>query len=333
MEMSMTFGIIDVGTNSIHLLIVRTGRHGTWRVILKQQELARLGRGGLTSGRLTPRSMTRAFGVLRRYAQALKRHHVDYVDAVATSAVRGAHNGPAFTRRIRTQLGLPLRVISGREEARLIYLGVLQARRFRGTALIITIGGGSAQVIYGRDARVRYATSLPLGAARLSQRFIRHDPPAPDEVAALEAYVHRAWVPIARTVRRYRRPQVFGSSATIRQLMMAARLRAHGRVPKHLDRISVTQAGLRRLVDWLAQSTSKERMSLDGLDPRRHDLALTTGITLLAWMEACGVTALPFAPGSLREGLVGTLLSRHAQHRAGGPSRLATTAFEHTQGR
>ncbi len=329
----MTFGIIDVGTNSIHLLIVRAGRQGTWRVILKQQELARLGRGGLTNGRLTPRSMARAFGVLRRYAQVLKRHHVDHVEAVATSAVRDARNGPAFARRVHAQLGLPLRIISGREEARLIYLGVLQARRFRGTALIITIGGGSAQVIYGRDARVRYATSLPLGAARLSQRFICHDPPAPDEVAALEAYVHRAWTPIARTVRRYRWQQVFGSSATIHQLMVAARLRTHGRLPRNLDRVSVTQAALRGLVDWFAHATAKERMLLDGLDPRRHDLALTTGLTLLAWMEACGVTALPFAPGSLREGLIMDYRIRYHQHRAGGPSRLATTAFEHTQGR
>ena len=329
----MTFGIIDVGTNSIHLLIVRVGRQGTWRVVLKQQELARLGHGGLANGRLTQRSMARAFGVLRRYAQTLKRHHVGDVEAVATSAVRDAQNGPAFTRRVRTQLGVPLRIISGREEARLIYLGVLQARRFRGATLIITIGGGSAQVIYGRDAQVRYVTSVPLGAARLSQRFICHDPPAPDEAAVLDAYVRRAWAPIARAVRRYRRQHVFGSSATIHQLMVAARLRTHGRLPRNPDRVSVTQAALRHLVNWLAQSTAKERMSLAGLDPRRQDLALTTGIALLAWMEACGVTALPFAPGSLREGLVGTLLSRHHQHRAGGPSRLATTAFEGTQRR
>ncbi len=119
----MTLGIIDVGTNSIHLLVGIIGLNGRFHVILKERDLTRIGEGGLAQGRLTPRAMRRAKDVLRRYAVILKRCQVDHVEAVATSAVREAKNGRAFVRQVRRQLKLPLRIIGGREEARLIYLG------------------------------------------------------------------------------------------------------------------------------------------------------------------------------------------------------------------
>jgi len=312
----MTLGIIDVGTNSIHLLIGILGLNGKFHVILKERDLTRLGEGGLSNGRLTRKAMHRAFEVLARYAETITRCGVDHVEAVTTSAVREAKNGQAFVRRVRLRLGLPLRMISGLEEARLIYLGVLQATRFRDPTVIVTIGGGSAQVILGDRTHLRYASSVPLGGARLAQRFIRHDPPTPEEVAALYAAVHRSWMPVIRAVRRHRWHQALGSSATIYQLIMAAYLKTHRRPPKDKSRLSMTQAALRRLVRWLAESTAKERVELPGLDPRREDLALPTGVALLAWMEGCGVGHLYSAPGSLREGLVMDYLIRHHVSRA-----------------
>lgn len=306
----MTLGIIDVGTNSIHLLIGILGLNGKFHVILKERDLARLGEGGLSRGRLTSKAMHRAFETLQRYAETIQRCGVDHVEAVATSAVRGAKNGPAFVRRVRARLHLPLRIISGREEARLIYLGVLQAARFRRATVIVTIGGGSAQVIHGDGAHLRYAASMPLGGARLAQQFIHHDPTKPQELDALDAYVCRTWAPVIRAVRRHRWHRALGSSATIYQLIMAAYLRAHRRPPEDKDRLSVSQASLRRLVHWLASSSAEDRIQLPGLDPRREDLALPTGMALLRWMEGCGVRMLYSAPGSLREGLVMDYLIR-----------------------
>lgn len=311
----MTLGIIDVGTNSIHLLIGILGFNGKFHVILKERDLTRLGEGGLANGKLTRRAIARAMAVLRRYRAILKRCNVDHVEAVATSAVRDAKNGRAFVRRVRAALRLPLRIISGRREARLIYLGVLHSQRFRRPTVVVTIGGGSAQVMYGDGARLRYAASVPLGGARLAQRFIHADPPTPRELGALIPYVQRVWRPVTRRLSRHRWRRALGSSATIAQLAMAAYWQQHHKRPRAKQSLILTRRALRELTAWLATSTAKERIQLPGLDPRREDLALTTAVTLLVWMEGCRVSTLRYAPGSLREGLVMDYLIRHHQRQ------------------
>ena len=293
----MRLGIIDVGTNSIHLLIGDVNHQGRWRLVMHKQQLVRLGQGGLIARRLTPQAMRRALTVLRRYVALLKQRRPDRVEAVATSAVRDAANGRPFVRRVRRQLGLPLRIISGAEEAQLIYHGIQSLNRFRGPTLMITIGRGSAQVMLGSGQRLQYAISRPLGATRMAERFIHHDPPHAGELAALQRAAQRMWAPVVRLVRRYRWHQVIGSSATVAQVLAAAR--AFGPA-----RARVSQDALRRLVRWLSASTRAQRRRLPGLEPQREALALPTALTLLVWMEGCGVARIRHAPGSLREGLV-----------------------------
>lgn len=309
-------GVIDVGTNSIHLLIGTVDLAGRFHVTRKERDLTRLGAGGFASGTLTQAAMDRAMTVLERYAAALKRRGVDCVEAVATSAVREASNGLTFARRVRTRLGLPLRIISGRQEAQLIALGVLHSQRLRRPALLITIGGGSAQVIHAEPSRLRYLTSVPLGCARLAQQFIHHDPPLAEEAQALFAHARRVWRPVALALRRVRRRQALGCSATIEQLILAAYLRSHRRLPQGNRGVSMSRGVLRQLISWLLTSTARERMHLLGLDPRREDLALPTGVTLLTWMEACGVSSVRHVPGSLREGLVVDHFLDHRRRRA-----------------
>ena len=143
----MKVGVIDAGTNSIHLVIATMRPEGGYRIILRQQRLAQLGEGGLARRRLTPQAMRRAMRVLAGYATVITRCGVDRIEAVATSAVREAANGRVFVRRVRRKLHLPLRIISGVEEAALIYRGVVSVNRLRRPLLVVTIGGGSAQVV------------------------------------------------------------------------------------------------------------------------------------------------------------------------------------------
>ncbi len=299
----MKLGIIDVGTNSIHLLIGELNRQGRWRLVVHQQELARIGQGGLRSRHLTLKAMQRALAVLRRHVAALKQQGADQVIAVATSAIREAANGRRFVQRVRRQLALPLRIISGTEEARLIYEGLQWLHRFRGPTLMIAIGGGSAQVMLGSGQRLQYAISRPLGSARMAEQFIHHDPPGAEEVAALERAVRRAWAPVVRSVQRHRWRQVIGSSATIAQVLTAARMFG-------ASRRRITQGALRLLVRRLSTSTAAQRRRLPGVEPQREALALPTAVILLTWMEGCGVTSIRHATGSLREGLVVAYLER-----------------------
>ncbi len=317
----MRLGIIDVGTNSIHLVIGILGFDERFHVLLKERDLTRLGEGGLAQNRLTKTSMNRAISVLARYAATLKRCQVDHVEAVATSAVREARNGREFVHRVQTKLELPLRIITGREEARLIYLGVLQTHRFHRPSLLVTIGGGSAQVVQGDGVHLRYAVSLPLGGARLAQQFIHHDPPYPEEIEALQAYVQHRWAPVARALARRRWHHAFGSSATIYQLMLAAN--RSSRPPQHKHRLSISRRSLADLVHWCSGSTAAERMELPGIDPRREDLLLPTAVALLGWMKACKVSTLRHASGSLREGLVLQYLMRQ-RRRSHQTSRVAS---------
>ena len=305
----MTLGIIDVGTNSIHLLLGVLGLNGVFHVVLKKRDLARLGDGGLVRNRLTEKAMRRSLRILRDYGELLRRCDADHVEAVATSAVRDASNGARFVEQAR-RLGVPLRVISGREEARLIYDGVVRAHHLHGSSLIITIGGGSAQVIHGTDRRADYITSLPLGGARLGQRFIRYDPSHPEEVKALSAYVDNAWTPVARALRGRRWKQAIVSSATVYQLMVAAHRLRHPQADDKPSRLSLTQPALRRWVEWLSHSTAKQRAGLDGIDPKRQDVLLPTAVALLSWMERCGVSTVAHRSGSLREGLIFDYLAR-----------------------
>ena len=301
---SVRLGIIDVGTNALHLHIGDRAPDGRFRLLLQRRELPRLGGGGLVRGRLTTAAMARAMAVLRRYAVLLQRHRVEHVEAVATSAAREAANGAAFVRRVRRALDLPLRIISGRDEARLIFLGVLFVHRLRRPTAIVSIGGGSTQVMHGDARGPRYLVSVPLGGARLAQRFIRHDPPLPGELVAMAACVRRVWAPVVRALRRHRWTQAWGSSSTIDQLSLVAWLQTHRRPPSARQTRWLTQAALRRVLRQAAAVTAAQRRRLPGVDPRREDMVVPTGIVLLAWMEACGIARLRFAPGSLREGLV-----------------------------
>lgn len=306
----MTLGIIDVGTNSIHLLLGVLGLNGVFHVVLKKRELARLGDGGLVRNRLTGKAMRRSLRVLKEYGELLQRCDADHVEAVTTSAAREASNGARFVEQAR-RLGVPLRIISGREEARLIYCGVVRAHHLHGASLIVTIGGGSAQVIYGTPQRPLYTTSLPLGGARLGQQFIRRDPPRPEDVAALKAHADRAWAPVARALRGRRWRQAIVSSATVYQLMEASHRLRHPQAEDKPVRLTLTQPVLRRWVEWLSQTTARQRMRLKGIDPKRQDVLLPTAVALLSWMERCGVSTVVHRTGSLREGLIVDYLARH----------------------
>src|SRR3954470_3142488 len=168
---------IDIGTNSLHMIVVEIRPDLSFDVIDREKEMVRLGAGGLDGRALTPDAMHAALQVLSKFRRLAESHSVDKVIAVATSATREAENGGEFLRAITQQTGIPPRVISGTEEARLIHQAAVYGVSLPGdAAVVIDIGGGSVEVTRGSGSSIEMGRSFKLGVIRLTERFVKTDP-------------------------------------------------------------------------------------------------------------------------------------------------------------
>src|SRR5215467_379758 len=186
-----TFAAVDIGSNSVRLKIARL-QAGRLRSLHEDREVTRLGQGVFSSGFLTPESMAETVRVLRRFHRAAQQIVTDSVRAVATSALRDARNSQAFLQWVRSATGWRVEIISGVEEARLIHLGLVTSPRIdRTPTLTIDLGGGSCELTISHAGHIRDAVSLPLGAVRLSDEFLGHDPPRKGELKQLRGFIAR----------------------------------------------------------------------------------------------------------------------------------------------
>ena len=172
----MRLAAIDIGTNSVHMIVVRVRPDFSFEVVDREKEMVRLGAGGLDGKKLTPEAMTAALQALKKFARLAESHQVDEVLAVATSATREAENGGAFLRAIERRTGIRARIITGTEEARLIHLAAVYGVDTPKPAVVIDIGGGSVEITLGGKTDVEFARSFKIGVIRLTERFVDSDP-------------------------------------------------------------------------------------------------------------------------------------------------------------
>ncbi|MFO0972788.1 MAG: hypothetical protein U1A27_05015 [Phycisphaerae bacterium] len=191
------FAAIDVGTNSLHLVMAEISPEGDFQILGRDKEMVRLGQGGFAEHVLTDRAMDEGMAALARMQKMARLKGIDRVQAVATSAVREARNGGDFVERVRDALGLDLLIIPPEEEARLIYLAVRHAVDLGdGDNLIIDIGGGSVELIVGNARRAEMLASVKLGGSRLAELHVRNDPPTIGELKELRRRVERTLKPV-----------------------------------------------------------------------------------------------------------------------------------------
>src|ERR1700675_429168 len=175
--MMIRLAAIDIGTNSVHMIVVRVRPDLSFEVIDREKEMVRLGAGGLDGRALTPEAMHAALQVLSKFRRLAESHGVEEIVAVATSATREAENGGEFLKRVTHQTGIRPRVISGTEEARFIHLAAVYGVSVPGdVAVVIDIGGGSVEITRGAGATADTARSFKLGVIRLTERFVKSDP-------------------------------------------------------------------------------------------------------------------------------------------------------------
>jgi exopolyphosphatase/guanosine-5'-triphosphate,3'-diphosphate pyrophosphatase len=311
----MLFGAIDVGTNSIHLIVVEfDATFDTTRVVYKAREMVRLGSNdAMERGRLAGKAMARGVAAIAKFADAARERGAERIRAVATSAVREAENGSEFRDQVLAQTGLQLEILDALEEARLIHLGVASGYPiYDRLAYIIDIGGGSTEFIVADGDRPYFLDSVKLGSLRLYDQFLR-DAASPERAAQkLDAYVRKVMAPAAEHVRRYRIDVAIGTSGTIMGLasLDAAdrgieRPRVHGYM--------LERARLASLQARMVEMTEAERRKMPGMNPRRADIIVAGNAVLIAAMELVGCEEIVVCERALRDGIIVDLV---AQDRA-----------------
>src|SRR5476651_207736 len=187
----MRIAAIDIGTNSLHMIVVQVRPDLSFEVIDREKEMVRLGAGGLDGRALTPEAMHAALQVLSKFRRLAESHRVDEIIAAATSATREAENGGDFLRVVAHETGIRPRVISGTEEARLIHLAAVYGVGGPGdVAVVIDIGGGSVEITRGAGPTAEMGRSFKAGVIRLTERFIKSDPVVPHDERKLIKYIN-----------------------------------------------------------------------------------------------------------------------------------------------
>ncbi|MEO1637468.1 MAG: Ppx/GppA family phosphatase, partial [Cyanobacteria bacterium J06631_9] len=195
---------IDIGTNSIHMVIVKIDPSlPSFNIVGKEKDTVRLGDFCEATGDLTEKAMTRGVKSLKRCMQIARSFNADDIVAVATSAVREAGNGQVFIDRVKQEVGLSINLIAGEEEARRIYLGVISGMELKGKPhVIVDIGGGSTEIILGRGGAHDFLSSSKVGAVRLTSRFVTTDPISKKEYEYLKAYIRGVLEPTIDSLKK-----------------------------------------------------------------------------------------------------------------------------------
>ena len=301
---------IDIGTNSIHMVIVKIEPSlPSFTVIAKEKDTVRLGDRDPSTGKLTPEAIERSLDTLRRCQDLANSLGAEQIIAVATSATREASNGEAFLRQVEAELGIIVNLISGQEEARRIYLGVLSGMDLQERPhIIIDIGGGSTELILADIHEARFLSSTKVGAVRLSKEFVTTDPISESELKILRAYVRgmleRPVDEIWRNLQLNEVPRMIGTSGTIETIAAIHAKEELGEVPEPLNGYEVSRKDIEKIVKKLAKMSYKERLDVSGISDRRAEIIVPGAVILLEAMIMLKLDSIVICERALREGMI-----------------------------
>ena len=311
----MRLAAIDIGTNSVHMIVVRVRADFSFEVIDREKEMVRLGAGGLDGRKMTREAMTAALQALSKFERLARSHQVDEILAAATSATREAENGGDLLAEIERQTGIRPRIITGNEEARLIHQAAVYGVDTPKPAVVIDIGGGSVEITLGAGDQLRYARSFKLGVIRLTERFVTSDPLSRRDERKMVEHIGSQ---VDRYLGPHRQRRLRSRDRHLGHDPVARRGRhghgvglGAGRAPQSAragqGRPPGAQGGLRA-------AARRSGCKMPAMDPRRADLAVAGAVlldTLLRTLDAKEITLCDLA---LREGLVLDFIQRNRKH-------------------
>ncbi len=300
----MRLGVLDVGSNTVHLLVVDAHRGAHPMPMISEKSVLRLAEHMDAGGMITQEGADQLVRTVRAAADSASAMGCEDLMAFATSAVRDASNASAVLTRVHAETGVELEALAGKEEAILTFLAV---RRWcgwsAGRLLMVDIGGGSLEIASGIDEEPDVAVSLPLGAGRLTRSWLAHDPPRRRELANLREFIVEQLEGPAHKLRKVDTPdRVVGTSKTIRSLA-----RLTGAAPSSAGlrvRRTLTDAGLRQLIAFISRMSSDDLAQLEGVSASRSHQLVAGALVAQAAMRALDIDELALCPWALREGVI-----------------------------
>jgi exopolyphosphatase / guanosine-5'-triphosphate,3'-diphosphate pyrophosphatase len=303
------YAAVDIGSNSVRMMAAEVGQ-GSTRILAQDRQVTRLGESVFRSGQISEEALDFLCAQLTRMYAAYSSLDVRGVRAVATSAVRDASNQREFLERTSAALNTNVEVISGPEEARLIHLGV-EARwpRPKERTLIVDVGGGSAELIISQGGQLVDSVSKPLGAVRLTEVFLRTDPPRADELHRLDRYIEEKLLSFHKQHGSEKFDRAVATSATAAAIVSAA-----NQVPRakreDADRMRASLAQIRELYTKLTASDLAARRKITGIGPKRAEIVVAGTAVFLRTLEFFEHRSLHYCTAGVRDGIIADLAAR-----------------------
>jgi len=327
------FGAIDVGSNSIRLLVAEYDPAAGLSVIDEVKDQPRLAQGLATTGRLDPAAIERALEALRRMREVCQRRGVTKIAAVATSAVREAANGREFVRLVREQLDIPLKIIDGNKEAELSFRSVAHHFRLDAARTVIAdIGGGSLELIAAVKGLVEQKISLPLGAVRLTETHLADKKDPRKGVEELRGRIRKQFRK-ELSLRQWQAGTVIGSGGSFTNLGRMVVARRGVPASDSVHGVSVSVSEIEQLLEWLETMSPERRRQVDGLSPERADIILAGLAVTVELLERVDAREVIVSAFGLREGLLLEMVGKEvAEPHKQDPLLLAREFVERCQG-
>jgi exopolyphosphatase / guanosine-5'-triphosphate,3'-diphosphate pyrophosphatase len=303
------YAAVDIGSNSVRMMAADVSA-GNTEILAQERQVTRLGESVFRTGRVSREALDFLCAALARMAEAYKRLAVVAVRAVATSAVRDAGNPEEFLERTSVALGTNVEIISGPEEARLIQLGV-QAHwpRPNERTLIVDVGGGSAELIVAEGEQLVDAVSKPLGAVRLTELFLKNDPPRPVDLQRLHAYIDEKLRPFQAAHSSEKFDRTIVTSATAGALVSAINQVTRSK-RDDADRQCVRASQVEELYVKLSQLDLASRRKLTGIGPRRAEIVVAGSAVFLRTLDLFGLKTMCYSVAGVRDGIIADLAAR-----------------------
>lgn len=296
----MRVGIIDIGTNTFHLIIADKARN--MKILHKEKVAVRLGKGGITDNVIQPDALDRAIVTLTDFAEKMKNEVVEKIFVSATSAVRNASNQQSFIEEVFEKTGLKIQVLSGEEEAALIHKGVSEYIDFgKEVGLIMDIGGGSIEFILANQDEVKWLKSYELGGQRLIDQFHHTDPISNLEMKKLALYLKENFAEVFEKCREHQAAYLIGSSGSFDTLWDI-----HARIPgaRPMQQPILYKEYFEEIHEVLMVQDREQRLAIPGMIPMRVDMIVSASIAIKVIMDGCHFDQIKVSPFALKEGLL-----------------------------